>query len=299
MANRNDIAGVRHEHTISLAPFTSYGIGGTARDVFFPATAAELLAVLRSLADSDTPYFVLGGGTNVLVGDRFWDGAVIVTTALDETHEEGGGLACGSGLTATRVAEIARDRGMTGLEFLYLLPGTIGGAVAGNARFADTSMSDILIGLLAVHPVEGARRFGRDEIDFRYKHTGIVREGWLIAETTLRWEAGDPAAVAERMAAIARFRHEKHHFEYPSCGCIFKNDHARNIQVGRLIDSLELKGMRVGGAEVAPFHGNFIINTGGATARDVRGLMERIEAIVLERTGIVLEREVHLYGTFE
>ena len=285
-------------HDVSLAPYTSYHIGGVAREVHFPETSGELLETLRAFDTSGTPYFILGMGTNVLVGDGYWDGAVLVTTKLDTVTVHDDHLTCGAGLASTQAAEIALDNAKTGLEFLYLLPGSIGGALAGNARYDDVSVSDVLMSTLAVHPEHGTRRFAAKDIDFAYKKTSILGEGWTICDVELMWQDDDPADIRHHMDIIQGFRDESHHFDHPSCGCVFKNDHAKNIQVGRLIDSLDLKGMRIGGAEIAGFHGNFIVNTGGATATDVLSLIETVERIVGEKNGTMLEREVHLVGTF-
>jgi UDP-N-acetylmuramate dehydrogenase len=281
-----------------IAPYTNYRIGGPAREVYFPETAEECNDLFRSLHSSKTPYYILSGGTNVLVGDGFWDGAVIVMSNLKTYSVAGDALTCGAGLESSKAAEIARDNGKTGLEFLYLLPGTIGGGIAGNARYGNINVSDVLIELTACHPDHSIRRFAKDEIEFAYKYTSITAMGWIILEAVLRWSDSDRALIEERMRAIEIKRNESHHFDYPSAGCMFKNDHARNIQVGRLLDSLGLKGTRIGDAEVAPFHANFIINRGHATARDVVALLEKIEDMVRDRTGVALEREVRLAGTF-
>jgi UDP-N-acetylmuramate dehydrogenase len=285
--------------SVSLALYTTYRIGGVAREAYFPETAEELQEILVSLRENRTEWFVLGGGSNVLVGDCFWDGAVIVTTRMDSWTAEPDHLICGAGLGSSRVAEIARDRGKTGLEFLYRLPGTIGGALAGNARYDYRNVSDALISVIAVHPDAGMRTFPKDEITFSYKRTSLAGEGWIICELALAWSDGDPASIANRMAEIERKRTESGHFSRPSCGCVFKNDYTLNVQAGRLIDSLGLKGLSEGGAKVADFHANFIVNTGNATARDVLALIERIEGIVKEKTGIALEREVRLAGKFK
>lgn len=283
---------------VPIAPYTHYHIGGSAREIYFPETAVEFAALLHELRDRGADYFILGGGSNVLVGDGFWDGAVVITTRMERFEAFPDHLSCGAGLPSSRVAEIARDHGKTGLEFLYLLPGTIGGALAGNARYDMRNVSDTLVSVTAVHPEQGVRVFRKEEIGFAYKHTSIVREGWFIAELALVWNAGDPAEISRHMEKIEQARAAGHHFDYPSCGCVFKNDHARNIQAGRLLDSLGLKGLREGGAEVSPFHANFIINTGNATARDVRTLIERVEAVVREHAGVELEKEVRFVGTF-
>ena len=270
-----------------------------AREVWFPETAAECAETLASLESAGIPCYILGGGSNVLVGDGYWDGAVVVTSGMKHAVSGEDAITCGAGIESSRIAEIALAAGKTGLEFLYLLPGTIGGAIAGNARYDDINVSDVLISLDACRPDGTIRTFARTDMRFGYKYTRITREGWIILEATLAWRDGDPAVIRARMDDIERKRNGSHHFDYPSAGCMFKNDHARNIQVGRLLDSLGLKGMRIGDAEIAEFHANFIINRGHATAADVLALLELVEARVQDAIGVRLEREVRLEGSFD
>ena len=290
---------IHTEKNISIAPYTHYRIGGVACDVYFPAGASELFELFREFEKKGTEYFILGGGSNVLVGDRYWDGAVIITRGMNGFETFNDHITCGAGLESSRIAEIALENARTGLEFLYLLPGSIGGALAGNARYDDINVSDMLINLTAVHSEKGIKTFTSEEINFSYKFTGLIKEGWFICEASLRWEEGDPSDIRKTMDDIEKVRTETHHFDFPSCGCIFKNDYEKNIRAGSLIDSLGLKGLTIGGAQVAPFHANFIINTGSAKARDVLDLIEKIEGIVFEKTGIKLEREVRILGNFE
>lgn len=286
------------EKNISLAPYTHYKIGGVARELYFPANASELFELFQELNSKGIEYFILGGGSNVLVGEGYWDGAVIITSGMDSYEIFDDHITCGAGLLSSRLAEIALENSKTGLEFLYLLPGSIGGALAGNARYNNINVSDMLISLTAVHPEKDIKTFRLEEINFEYKYTDIVKEGWFICEASLEWVNGDSPAIQKTMNDIKEVRTETHQFDFPSCGCIFKNDYENNIQAGRLINSLGLKGLKVGGAQVAPFHANFIINTGNATARDVLELIEKLEKIVFEKSGIKLEREVQLLGIF-
>jgi len=289
---------IQSQQDISIAPYTYYKIGGTVRELYFPENTSDVLELVQIFKKNNTDYFILGGGTNVLVGDGYWDGAVMITTNMDHTEALGNKLICGSGMASSRAADIALENNKTGLEFLYRLPGSIGGALAGNARFDNTNISDVILSVLAVNPNHGMKRFRSNEIDFSYKQNSIVNEGWIICELTLAWRNGDFEEIKARMDEIERFRNDNHHFDYPSCGCVFKNDHKNNIQAGRLLDSLGLKGLKIGDAEVAPFHANFVINTGNATAREVRELIEKVESLVIEKTGIKLEREVKFYGAF-
>ncbi|HUT63188.1 MAG TPA: UDP-N-acetylmuramate dehydrogenase [Anaerolineae bacterium] len=288
---------IQSENNIPLAPYTHYNIGGTAREVYFPADTSELLELFGEFTKNGTDYYILGGGSNVLVGDGYFDGAVIITTSMNHFEPLQYHITCGAGLQSSRIAEIALEHSKTGLEFLYLLPGTIGGALAGNARYDNKDVSDVLLRLVAVHPEKGINTYTVEELDFEYKYNSISREGWLICEASLTWADGDPAIIKKSMDDIQKKRTRSKQFDLPSCGCIFKNDYRNNIQAGRLIESLGLKGLAVGGAQVAPFHANFIINTGNATALDVLELIEQLENIVFEKTGIKLEREVQILGT--
>ena len=283
---------------ISIAPYTHYKIGGIAREAFFPANAVEFHDVMVTLTQGSVPYYILGGGSNVLVGDGYWDGAVIITTGMVTFETFDDHITCGAGLDSSRVAEIALEHGKTGLEFLYQLPGTIGGALAMNARYDMINIADTVISFQAVHPEKGIRTFMKDDIDFSYKHNSITHEGWYICEITLAWQNGSAETIRKRMDDIELKRREGGHFEYPSCGCIFKNDYEHNIRVGQLLDEMGFKGYSSGDAQVSRNHANFIVNTGNATAGDVLSIIEHIERNVKAEKGIELEREVRLLGTF-
>ncbi len=289
---------IESENNVSIAQYTQYKIGGIAREAYFPKNSDELLELLTCLNSSGTPYYILGGGSNVLVGDGYFDGAAILTIKMNGAKPLDDFIECGAGLKSTEVAEIALEQSKTGLEFLYLLPGTVGGAIAGNARYDNINISEVLIELTAVHPEKGLRTFSADNIDFGYKFNSLSSGGWLFCEARLKWQEGERTAIQDRMDEIDANRAKSKHFDLPSCGCIFKNDYTHNIQIGKLIDSLGLKGMTVGGAQVASFHGNFIVNTGNATAKDVMVLIEKLEKKVYEKTGIKLDREVRILGSF-
>ncbi|MFC1538432.1 UDP-N-acetylmuramate dehydrogenase [Candidatus Latescibacterota bacterium] len=282
----------------SIAPYTHYKIGGVAREAYFPTDSSELLELLETFSKTGTNYYVLGGGSNVLVGDRYFDGAAILTIHLNKIDAFKDYVECGAGIESSEIAKIALKLSKTGLEFLYLLPGTIGGAIAGNARYDNINISEVLINLVAVHPEKGLKKFKAEDIDFEYKYNSLSKEGWLFCEVSLQWEDGDPAAIKKRMDDIDLNRSNSKHFDFPSSGCIFKNDYKNNIRAGELIDSLGLKGLTIGGAQVAPFHANFIVNKGKATSSDILELIENIENNVLEKTGIKLEREVRMLGNF-
>ncbi|MBN1294441.1 MAG: UDP-N-acetylmuramate dehydrogenase [Candidatus Latescibacteria bacterium] len=289
---------IQPQKNISIAQYTNYKIGGVARDVYFPKNTMELYETFVAIRKANTPFYILGGGSNVLVGDGYWDGAVIITTGMNPYKTFGDCIMCGAGLETSRVAEIALENGKTGLEFLYLLPGSIGGALAMNARYDMINISDVLIDFTAVHPEKGIKIFNKDEAGFAYKINSVAADGWYITEMSLRWENGNIETIRNRMDSIREKRDQGGHFEFPSCGCIFKNDYERNIQVGRLLDEMGFKGYTHGGSQVSNNHANFINNMNNATARDVLSIIEHIEHEVKTQKGIELQREVRLLGTF-
>ncbi|MFC1490064.1 UDP-N-acetylmuramate dehydrogenase [Candidatus Latescibacterota bacterium] len=289
---------IQSEKNVLIAPYTHYKIGGIAREAYFPVDSVELLELFNMFSESGTDYYILGGGSNVLVGDGYFDGAAILTINMNKSKQFSNHIECGAGMKSSKIAEIALEESKTGLEFLYLLPGTIGGALAGNARYDNNNISEVLINLVAVHPEKGLKKFKAEDIVFKYKFNSLSNEGWLFCEASLKWEDGDNSAIKKRMADIDSNRSNSKHFELPSCGCIFKNDYKNNIRVGELIDSLGLKGLSIGGAQVANFHANFIVNTGNATSSDVLELIELLEKTVFEKTGNNLEREVRMLGSF-
>jgi UDP-N-acetylmuramate dehydrogenase len=194
------------------------------------------------------------------------------------------------------LSTFALERSLTGLEFAHALPGSAGGAVWMNARCYDREVSDALQFVDYIDEDLSERRLVMDRSQWAYKrspfqemHAVILRAGFTLAP-------GDPVRIRAEMDAHREDRVKKGHFLFPCAGSVFKNNRAFGAPTGKLVDSLGLKGRKIGGAQIAPFHGNIIINTGGATAGDVRALMELIEGEVSARLGFTLEREVLLVG---
>jgi UDP-N-acetylmuramate dehydrogenase len=279
-----------------MASHTSFRIGGTADLYVLPASVDEVTEVLRVCAGESVPFFLLGGGTNILVSDRGIRGVVIDITSLKGLEAEGSRVVAQAGTPVSGVAEYALDRGLAGMEFSYSLPGTLGGAVWMNARCYGSEMSDVLEFVDYLEPDLQRHRSPMDRAHWGYKRSPFQDTRRVILAAGLRLAPGDRPEMQARMKAHRSDRERKGHFLYPCAGSIFKNDRTFGAPTGQLIDSLGLKGTRVGGAQVAPFHGNIFINTGGARASDMRALIERVENEVRARLGLGLEREVILAG---
>ena len=283
-----------------MAAHTSFRIGGTADLFITPAGAADAVEVLRRCAEHSLPLFVLGGGTNLLVSDRGIRGVVLDLSRLTGIRAEGNRLTAHAGTPISDVAEFALRQGLSGLEFAYALPGSVGGAVWMNARCYGSEVSDVLEGVdyLQGPPYE-TQHYRMNRADWDYKKSPFQDSGRIVLSASFLLSRGEPAPMEERMKSFRTDREKKGHFLHPCAGSVFKNNRSFGAPSGRLIDSLGLKGTRMGDAQVAPFHGNIFINIGAARAADMRALMERVEAEVHSRLGFRLEREVILVGEWD
>jgi UDP-N-acetylmuramate dehydrogenase len=283
-----------------LAPRASFKIGGTARLFAEPADEESLAFCLREFA----PYVILGGGSNVLFPDGEFAKTVISTGALDSAafREDGSRiiLTCGAGVTMERAVEAALSCGAVGLEYFAGLPGTVGGASFMNARCYDTSVSDVFFSARYISPAGLAfDDYVFDARDWAYKKSpfqaGGRLAGCVITRVSFSLQKGgreQTAAAKEAAARCVSDREQKGHFRFPSAGSVFKNNRAFGKPAGALIDEAGLKGTRAGGAEIAPWHGNIIINRGGAAASDVKALIALAASEVQKKFGFSLESEI-------
>ncbi len=284
-----------------LARHTTLAIGGPAEAWFEPADTADLAGALSLVRRARVPYCVVGGGSNLLVGDRGVRGLVVHlgrdSSQVEETETDGGvRVVYPAGMPTSMVRRHARERGLIGPEFLIGIPGTLGGAIQMNAGTRLGEMVDVVAGAEVALP-EGPRWLSAEDFGFAYRQA-TVPEGGVVTRIALNLKrATTEAAAAARDAAKNELK--QRHATQPkgkSAGSIFKNppgDHA-----GRLIEEVGLKGRRVGGAVVSEVHANFILNDGGATARDVLALIEVCRDTVALATGVFLELEVRLLGSF-
>ncbi len=282
-----------------LAPYTTYRVGGPADLALSPLDAEDLAAAAAELWRCGQGFEVLGGGSNVLVSDRGLRGVVVLTGGLRALRVQGARIVAGAGVPSHDVAEAARAAGLTGAEFLTRLPGSVGGACFMNARAYGGEVAGVLCQARLVGRDGAARDVPCRGADFGYKRSPFQGSGEVIVEVTLALRPGDPARIAARMAEIAASRDERHELEHPSCGCVFKNDHRVGVPAGQLIEACGLKGLREGDAVVSPHHANFVLNLGGASAAQLRRLIERVRQAVQQQTGHRLELEVRLLRLWE
>jgi UDP-N-acetylmuramate dehydrogenase len=271
--------GAVFEKDAPLAPYTTFKIGG-ACDFLIKVNSVELL---QEIVKSGADYRVLGKGSNILVRDEGVRCAVLLL---------GGEIKAGANLT--NICLEARDASLTGLEFAYGIPGTVGGAVYMNAGAYDGEISQVLSGVNYVDEDGEFKTLKREIADFGYRKSPFTGRKCLILSAEFKLEKGDKAQITAKMDDFMQRRKDKQPLEFPSAGSTFKRP--EGDYASRLIDVCGLKGFSVGGAQVSEKHAGFIINKGGATCDDVLRLIEAVKERVYKQTGIMLEREVEVLG---
>lgn len=273
-----------------LAHHTTYRIGGPARFFLVPGTAEELAAMLAECRSLGLEPRHLGGGSNLLVRDA---GVDVVVSLRNFKGFEAKDLVveAGAGLNLMALIQRTRDLGLAGLERLVGIPGSVGGALFGNAGGKYGEIGDV-VECVTVAGADGrVQLLGRDEVGFAYRRTRLA--GKIVLGGRLRLTPGDP----EALRAISRSVHQEKEKSQPlaaaSAGCTFQNP--PGDKAGRVIEAAGLKGRRVGGALVSQRHANFLVNEGNATARDVLELIDVVRATVKERLGVVLELEIKVW----
>ena len=281
---------------VSMKDFTTFKIGGPADILITPNSWDEAMKTKKAAKELNLPVFVLGGGSNLLVSDKGIRGVVLHIDSLRTHRWNGTVLQIDAGCEVPDTCEIARQNGMSGLEFIYGMPGSIGGAVWMNAQCYGKSISEILVSVDYIDEENQKRIYSFNSKDFSYKRSPFQEKSWIICSASFRLKPGDKNLIRKEMDAHKKDREDKGHYRFPCAGSVFKNNRAFGKPTGQLADEIGLKGFTIGGAKVADYHGNIIINTGNAAARDVLNMIEHIERDVFKHYGFKLEREVLLVG---
>lgn len=277
-----------------LAKHTTLRVGGPADVYVEPASERELAEVLKFCSGRRVPFFVIGRGSNLLVRDGGFRGVILCLAAVEfsRIEIEGERLRCGAGARLKNVAVEARRHGLSGLEFLEGIPGSIGGALRMNAGAMGGAMFDAVESVRLMNFDGQVRELTPKEMAVAYRSCAVLKTAVALG-AVLKGRPDSPESIAQRMSAFSQKRWTSQPAA-PSAGCLFKNP--ATIPAGKLIDELGLKGARVGGAMVSAEHGNFIVNDGAATARDVLELMQLLQAKAKAGRGIELLPEVEIIG---
>lgn len=280
---------------VLLKDLAYYATGGAADVVYAPASVEELAKVVREVRAKRQSLMLIGGGTNSLVMDEHFPGAVVLFKGLNKLERRGNGFVVGAGVENSTFAKAALAAGLTGAGWMNGLPGQLGGTVRMNARCYGGEISQIVSKVTTVTQ-DGQVRSHTDKKMFKgYKDTIFMTNGDLVAEVEIDLAPGDAKVVAAKMAACESDRKSKGQFDYPSCGCVFKNDYSVGVSSGILLDQSGVKLLKKGGAEVSPFHANFVYNK-GASSRDILELSLAMRERVYATFGAWLEYEMEILG---
>lgn len=275
----------------SLAEYTSFKIGGRCPILVKPNGSQCLCELLKSFKREHCAYRVMGKGSNLLISDKGVDCPVITISAdMGKIEFDGDIITVGSGAALISVCREAADRGLSGLEFAYGIPGSMGGAVYMNAGAYGGEMRDVVLGCTYADEQGELHKIENEDMELSYRHSFFSGKPFIITEAELRLQRGDKKAVHEKMSELMKRRRSKQPLEYPSAGSTFKRP--EGDFAGRLIQEAGMKGFAAGGAQVSEKHCGFVVNRGGASFDDVMSVIGEVKRRVKECSGRELECEV-------
>lgn len=293
-------AGVkRAEKDASMARQTSWRIGGPADYLCVVEDEEQLEAAIAVAREHGLPWLVMGGGNNVLVSDDGIEGLVILNRLRGIAIEDGPLVACGAGVFFARAAQFTAKQGYTGMEWGVAIPGTVGGGVVNNAGAHGSEISRSLVSADVLDPNGHRERLTPEDLSYRYRQSVLkmpvaAQSRMVVTSCRFRLQVGSPEAATARVEELRRHRLQTQPVKEASAGSTFKNPEGGHA--GALIDRAGLKGYRIGGAQIAPLHANFILNQGGARADDVVQLIRLAQRQVRDQFGVRLEPEVQFVG---
>lgn len=277
-----------------MRQFTSIKVGGPADSLFFPKDVGELRKVVRYARRKNIPFLILGKGTNLIVRDKGIRGWVVsLTQGMKKIKVEGEVLEAEAGLFLQRMVQFSIQKGLTGLEPFFGIPGTLGGGLAMNAGAWGVELKDVVSSITLMREDGELMERPRSRLRFFYRRLALP-PSWIIIKGRFQLKKGRKEEILERVKSYSEMRKRTQPLDYPSAGSIFKNP--KEGPAGKWIEEVGLKGFRIGHAMVSDRHANFIVNLGEATAEEVINLMEWVERKTYEEKGISLEREVRVVG---
>ena len=284
--------GISFEENADGSRLCSFRVGGSIRVVIRPTCVVQMRSVYKFLKANNIKSILLGKGSNVLIGDEGFDGVAILTSEMKNMTRAGSCIEVAAGASMTALSSVAQSYGLSGLEFAHGIPGSVGGGIYMNAGAYGGEISQVLFSCVCYDKEEDALvEFNNSKCQFSYRHS-IFQENKNLILLWARFELGEaaPGDIKAKMDEQRAMRLAKQPLEYPSAGSTFKRP--KNDFAGRLIEAAGLKGFSIGGAQVSEKHAGFVINQGGATADDIKKLIEHIQKTVKEKFDVLLECEI-------
>lgn len=303
------------QENIVLAPYTTYKIGGPARYFIVAENEEDIVKAALAAKETGTPFFILGGGSNLLISDKGFDGLVVkIHNSKFMIHDSA--LEADAGVDMPVLVCETTRRGLKGLEWAGGLPGTLGGAIRGNAGAFGGEIKDNILEVKALDAEGNIKSFAKGKCGFSYRSSIFKEQGMIVLSAKIQLMYSDPSKIGEEAEDHIRYRKERHPLEYPNAGSVFKNcdcnifsenergrfEHVIKIDpfpvvpTAYLLSEAKLKGVSFGGAMISEKHPNFIVNCGSATSNDIIRLMEIAKECIREKFGIDLEAEIQLVG---
>lgn len=278
-----------------LANHTTWKIGGPAKILFIPKDTDSLIKALSIIHESQLPVFVIGRGSNLLISDEGIDGVVVkISDVLDCLDVDGDKIRVGAGYSLIKLATKISKKGLSGLEFAGGIPGSVGGAVFMNAGAHQSDISKILTNAKILYPDGKLKWYNNEEMQFSYRTSRLQKDHGICLEAEFQLQYGDRENIIAQIQKNKEYRKKTQPWDYPCCGSVFRNPLPHHA--GKLIEEAGLKGYTIGRAQVSTIHANFIVNIGGATAKNVLELIDYIKAVVYEKFGVEIVTEVELVG---
>jgi UDP-N-acetylmuramate dehydrogenase len=280
-----------------LSRYTTFKIGGVADYIAEPENADQIKGLIALCRRCNMPYFILGNGSNILVSDKGYRGLIIhILSGMNDIRVEDTRILAQAGASLIKVSKTAKENGLTGMEFASGIPGSVGGAVYMNAGAYGGELKHVVSSVKVMNSNGDIYDVACEDMDFSYRHSIVEEQELIVLEAVFELKKGNAEEIGSEMRRLAEARVAKQPLEFPSAGSTFKRPEGHFA--GKLIMDAGLRGASVGGARVSDKHCGFVINTGGATAEDVIGLVEYVQQTVYKKDGIMLELEVKKLGEF-
>lgn len=289
--------GVRTKRNEPMSAHTTFKVGGCCDIMAFVNSVESVRGLILCANASGLEYYILGNGSNVLFSDKGFCGAIILLGAdFSDISVKDDVVTAAAGASLQRVCRRALENSLSGMEFAYGIPGTVGGAVYMNAGAYGGEIKDIVSRVTCANVRGEIITYKADELDFAYRSSRFLASGEIILSADFRLQKGDPSLIKARMDELMERRKSRQPLEFPSAGSAFKRP--EGTFAGLVIEQSGLKGYTVGGAQISEKHANFIINRGGATADDIMKLISDVKKTVKEKTGYELECEIRIIGDY-
>lgn len=288
------LKGILHKKNISLKKYNNFKIDAKALNFYIPENIDGFIDLLKYFNDSQKKYIILGGGSNILFVDKIIEIPIIYTGFFSRIEIYSDGILGYSGAKIIDLIKCSYKNSLSGLEFLFGLPGTIGGAAYMNARCYERSISEFIESVGIIDDNFEYTHIGIEKCDYDYKKSVFQNKNYIIIDVKFKLDKKNKKLIKIEMNKYLNDRKKKNQFKYPSAGSVFLNDYETNMIAGKIIDSINMRGLKIGGAMVSPYHANFIVNYKNATGEDIFLLMKKVKEEVYNQKGIILKPEVKI-----